>query len=123
WLMDSLWKAKQPYNVNLAASTAAIASLKDREYLARNVAKLQSERDVLFNRLSDIPFLKPYPSQSNFILCKANGLPARQIKTELAAKGVFIRYYDNDLLRDFIRISVGRPQDTVELIRQLEGLK
>ena len=123
WLMDSLWKAKQPYNVNLAASAAAIASLKDREYLAGNVAKLQAEREVLFNRLSEIPFLQPNPSQSNFILCKASGLPARQIKSDLAAKGVFIRYYDNELLRDFIRVSVGRPQDTVELIRQLEGLK
>lgn len=45
------------------------------------------------------------------------------IKSELAARGVFVRYYDNDLLRDCIRVSVGRPQDTVELIRQLEGLK
>jgi histidinol-phosphate aminotransferase len=123
WLMDSLWKAKQPYNVNLAASTAAVASLKDRNFLAANVSKLQAERDALFNKLGKIPFLLPFPSQSNFILCKTNGLPARQIKAELAAKGVFIRYYDNDLLRDCIRISVGRPEDTAELIRQLEGLK
>jgi histidinol-phosphate aminotransferase len=123
WIMDSLWKAKQPYNVNLAASTAALASLKDRAYLADNVAKLQAERDVLFNKLSNIPWLQPVPSQSNFILCKTTGLPAREIKEKLASKGVFIRYYDNGLLRDFIRISVGRPEDTAELIRQLEGLK
>lgn len=123
WIMDSLWKAKQPYNVNLAASTAAIASLKDREYLARNVAKLQAERTVLFNRLSEFPYLQPYPSQSNFILCKTSGISARDIRNELASKGVFIRYYDTELLRDFIRVSVGRPEDTAELIRQLEGLK
>jgi histidinol-phosphate aminotransferase len=123
WIMDSLWKAKQPYNVNLAASTAAIASLQDMEYLAGNVAKLQAERTVLFNRLSGIPYLKPYPSQSNFILCKTSGKSARDIRNELASRGVFIRYYDTELLRDFIRVSVGRPEDTLELIRQLEGLK
>ena len=33
WLMPLLWKAKQPYNVNVAASPAAIASLADPEYL------------------------------------------------------------------------------------------
>ncbi len=122
WLMDSLWKAKQPYNVNVAASAAAEASLRDRKYLAENVAKIQTERTRLYEKLQDLPGLIPYPSQSNFILCKVNGTSAKQIKLDLASKGVFIRHYDNNLLSNYIRISVGRPQDTDELIRQLEGL-
>ena len=34
WLMPTLWKAKQPYNVNVAASEAAIASIEDAAYIA-----------------------------------------------------------------------------------------
>lgn len=122
WLLESLWKAKQPYNVNVAANVAAIASLNDMEYLADNVARLQEERARLFEKLSHVPGIKPFPSQSNFILCKVEESSAKQIKLDLAEKGVFVRFYDNALLNNFIRISVGRPQDTDELIRQLEGL-
>ncbi len=122
WLLEPLWKAKQPYNINVAASAAAIASLNDREYLAGNVARLQTERSRLFQLLGNLPGITPFPSQSNFILCKVENLAAKQIKLDLASKGVFIRHYDNALLNNFIRISVGRPQDTDKLIRQLEGL-
>ena len=30
WLMPTLWKAKQPYNVNVAATVAGLASLAHR---------------------------------------------------------------------------------------------
>lgn len=122
WLMDSLWKAKQPYNVNIAASAAALASLSDDAYLASNVARIQQERARLFTKLQSLPTLQPYPSQSNFILCKTKDVSAIEIKRKLASRGVFIRHYDNALLKDCIRISVGRPEDTDELIHQLEGI-
>ena len=64
WLMPVLWKAKQPYNVNVAASSAALASLDDLEALAANVAKIQAERARLFDRLQSIPFLHPHPSEA-----------------------------------------------------------
>ncbi len=122
WLMKSLWKAKQPYNVNVAASAAAIASLQDRKYLAINVSKIQAERSRLLQKLNAFAALNPFPSQANFVLCKTNGISAKQIKLELTSRGVFIRYYESALLQDCIRISVGRPEDTDELIRQMEGI-
>lgn len=122
WLLDSLWKAKQPYNVNVAASIAAEASLKDVRYLAINVAKIQEERSRLYAKLKLLPGITPYPTQSNFILCKTEGISARQIKQYLASKGIFLRHYDNELLQNYIRVSVGRPQDTDDLIKEMEGI-
>jgi histidinol-phosphate aminotransferase len=122
WIISSLWKAKQPYNVNLAASAAALASLQDREYLAINVAKLQSERANLFERLKQFSTLEPYPTQSNFILCRTKSIQAKEIKFRMAERGIFIRHYDTPLLMDFIRVSVGRPEDTIALINQLEKI-
>ena len=112
WLAPALWKAKQPYNVNVAASTAALASLEDLDALAEKVALLKAERSRLFEMLARVPFLKPFPSQANFILCKVSGRSAKGLKDDLARRGVLLRYYANDILRDYIRASVGRPQDT-----------
>ena len=119
WLMPALWKAKQPYNINVAASAAALASLDDLEVLAERVALLKSERERLFQALGELPFLRPCPSQANFILCKVEGIPARVLRDGLAARGVFLRYYDNRYLRDYVRASVGRPQDSDALLAAL----
>ena len=120
WLMPTLWKAKQPYNVNVAASTAAIASLQDLEFLAANVERLRSERARLMAALKEVPFLRPYPSQANFILCRVMGVDAAALKNDLAVRyGILVRYFNAPGLQDHIRISVGRPEDTDRLLEAL----
>ena len=123
WLMPALWKAKQPYNINVAASAMAIASLQDLDFLAGNVARLRAERDRLYEALSAFSFLRPSPSQANFILCQVVGRPALQLKEELARQGILVRYYNNALLQDYIRVSVGRPQDTQALLGALRAME
>lgn len=123
WLMPILWKSKQPYNVNVAASVAAQVSLEHCDDLKNVVENLKNERSRLFSALQKIPFLKPYPTQSNFILCRVIGRDAAELKATLAQEhGVFIRYFNKPGLRDHIRISVGRPQDTDVLLKALRSL-
>jgi histidinol-phosphate aminotransferase len=123
WLMPTLWKSKQPYNVNVAASIAAQVSLEHTNELKKVVELLQAERARLFKALREIPYIKPYPTQSNFILCQVAGRDAAELKAKLAQEyGVFIRYFNKPGLRDHIRISVGRPQDTDVLVEALKSL-
>ena len=123
WLMPTLWKSKQPYNVNVAASVAAQISLEHADELAKIVERLKIERERLHEELHDIPYLKLYPTRSNFILCRVVSRDALQFKTELAEKyGIFIRYFNKPGLRDHIRISVGRPSDTDALVKALREL-
>jgi histidinol-phosphate aminotransferase len=123
WLMPVLWKAKQPYNVNVAASVAAQVSLEHVEDLSATVQNLIGERERLLAALQTIPYLKPYPTRANFILCQVVGRDAAELKARLAREhGIFIRYFDKPGLRDHIRISVGRPEDTGTLIKALQVL-
>ncbi|MCA1899410.1 MAG: histidinol-phosphate transaminase [Chloroflexi bacterium] len=122
WLTPTLWKAKQPYNVNVAASAAAQVSLERKDELTEIVERLKQERARLFAALQEVPYLKPYPSQANFILCRVMGKDAAPLKARLAQEhGIFIRYFDKPGLRDHIRISVGRPQDTDRLLQALHA--
>ena len=123
-LMPTLWKAKQPYNVNVAGSLAAIASLQDTAYLERTVLTLVAEREKLMQALRSIPWLQPYPSHSNFILCRVSGRDAAALKAQLADRfGIFIRYFNKPGLKDCIRISVGRPEQMQILIRALREME
>jgi len=123
WLMPTLWKSKQPYNVNVAASMAAQVSLEHVDELKKVVDLLKTERERMYEELHDIPYLKPYPTRSNFILCQVIDKDVLQLKKDLAEKyGIFIRYFNKPGLKDCIRISVGRPQDTDKLIEALKSL-
>ncbi|MEI7990633.1 MAG: histidinol-phosphate transaminase [Chloroflexota bacterium] len=123
WMMPSLWKAKQPYNVSVAASTAAIAALEHLDLLAETVERLRQERQRLFNLLSEIPFLSPYSTHANFILCKVSGVDAAQLKENLAARyGILLRYFNKPGLQDHIRVSVGKPEHTDALIQALKEI-
>jgi len=121
-LASFLWKIKQPYNLNVAAELAALASLDDREYLLANVARLLAERERLVAALAELPWLHAYPSQANFVLCRLRGRTAADLRETLARQGILVRYYHKPGLSDCVRISVGRPEQTDALLDALRAL-
>ncbi|WVZ73986.1 hypothetical protein U9M48_022227 [Paspalum notatum var. saurae] len=123
-IIEYLWRAKQPYNVSVAAEVSACAALQNPTYLENVKNLLVQERERLFNLLKGIPFLKPFPSHSNFILCEVtSGKDAKKIKEDLAKMGVMIRHYDKKELKGYIRISVGKPEHTDALMKGLNALQ
>ncbi len=120
--MRHLWKIKQPYNVSVAAYTAAQVSLKRCEKLEEIGGQITGERARLNRALGAYPWLQPYPSQANFILCRVVGRDAAEIKQTLSRQGILVRYFDKPGLRDHIRISVGKPEQTDLLLTQLDAL-
>lgn len=117
-----LMAVKPPYNVNVAAEAAVLASLTERELLAERVQAIVTERERMTALLAEIPFLRPWPSQANFVLCDVTRGEARTLRDGLRRRGIFIRYFDRDGLRDKVRISVGRPEHTDALLAALREM-
>ena len=122
WILSHLLKIKQPYNVNVAGGTAALASLSDVSRLQENVRKIVAERGRLYTALQAFGFLEPYPSEANFILSRVIGRDAAELKATLAKRGILIRYFDTPGLRNHVRISVGTPSQTSILLEALSTL-
>jgi histidinol-phosphate aminotransferase len=120
WLLPHLWKIKQPYNVNVAASSAALASLLEPAWMEDKVQRIVQERKRMVVKLARFEFLEPFPSHANFVLFKVNGRQAGQLKQDLAQEGVLVRYFDKAGLANCIRISAGRPLDTERLVQALD---
>ena len=130
WLMPHLWKAKQPYNVSVIAQQAARLALCRADWLAETRDKIVAERERLFARLDALPWLSPYPSAANFILCRVQESPrsterlpprsAAQLTQDLARQGILVRHFDKPGLADHIRISVGTPDHTARLLRAIQ---
>ncbi|MBN1993894.1 MAG: histidinol-phosphate transaminase [Anaerolineae bacterium] len=122
-IIEHLWKIKQPYNVPVAGQLAAQVSLSDRERLMGNVAKIIAEREKFYSALAQFSWLKPYPSQTNFVLCKVEGgRRAAEIKQKLAEQGILVRYYQSPGLTDHLRFSIGTPAQMTRLVEVLKQL-
>jgi len=117
-LLRHIWKIKQPYNVNVAAGAAVLASLADREYLLENVGKLIAERSRLQAALATLPGWTVYPSEANFLMCRLPDPPA--VKERLWKAGIMVRsYFGKPGLDDFLRITVGTPEHTDRIMEAL----
>ncbi|XP_027346863.1 histidinol-phosphate aminotransferase, chloroplastic isoform X2 [Abrus precatorius] len=122
-IIEYLWRAKQPYNVSVAAEVSACAALQNPIYLENVKNALLKERGRLYDLLKEFPFLRPFPSHSNFILCEVtSGVDAKKLKEDLAQMGVMIRHYNNKELKGYVRVSVGKPEHTDALIKCLKRL-
>jgi len=121
-LVEIVWNVKVPFNLTVTAEQAILASLEDRDWLMKNVALIVAEREHLFSRLSALPWLRPYPSHGNFILCEVRGPGAKDVRDRLAEQGIMVRYFDSPGLRNCIRISVGKPEHSDRVIEGLKAL-
>ena len=118
---DLMNRIRQPFNVNSLAQAAAIAALNDTAFLdqgAANNAAGYSQFVEAFNELG----LQFVPSYGNFVLVKVgddDGAGAR-VNLALLKQGVIVRPVGNYGLPQWLRISIGLPQENAVFIAALK---
>ncbi len=121
-LIEVGMKVKQPYSMSVAAEVAALASLEDRDYLMEGVRAVLAERERLAASLRALECIDVTPSRANFLLCRLDGLDAKDVHARLAQQGIMVRYFDTPLLRNYLRISVGTPEHSDRLLEALRDI-
>ena len=121
-LVNVIMRVKQPYNINVAAEIALLASMDDLPYLQSLVEKIIAEKGRLEAGLSNLPGFEVSPSRANFLLCRLDGVAAPDVHARLIERGILVRYFDTPLLRNHLRISAGRPDQTDVLLEALREI-
>jgi histidinol-phosphate aminotransferase len=111
-IAEQLWKTKPPFNVNLAAEAAVYATLEDLSAVQQRVRLIVEERERMAAALTAVPGIHVWPSQANFLLIAVPGETAEGLRAHLAARGIAVRAYGHQRLRNAVRISVGLPEHT-----------
>ena len=120
-LTDLMNRIRQPFNVNSLAQAAAIAALNDKPFLekgARNNAEGYRQFIAAFETLG----LEYVPSFGNFVLVRVgddDGAGAR-INLALLKQGVIVRPVGNYGLPQWLRISIGLPEENATFIGALK---
>jgi threonine-phosphate decarboxylase len=121
-LVNRLRPYREPWSVSSLAQIAGQQILDHpwrTDWIRQQIRK---EREFLTSALGRIPGLKPFPSQTNFILIKVEAsLTSTYVTQELAKTGVLIRDCSNfrGLSDEFVRVAVKRREDNKRLIARL----
>ena len=126
-LVDYISRVQLPFRVTELTMHAAIAALNDMEYAKETIRKILDERERLFNEISKMEGLKPYPSAANFILVKVTHekYSAEKLSSLLLGKRIIVRGFTGAPgLEDggYIRISVGTREQNDKLISALKSI-
>ena len=119
-LVGHIMDIKSPYNVNVAAEAALVASLEDAPALMENVGSIVDERERMIALLREVPGVSPWPSSGNFVLCQVPPGRAEEVYEGLAGRGVFVRRFDSPRLEDSFRVAVGTSDQTDAFIAALK---
>jgi histidinol-phosphate aminotransferase len=102
-------------SIELVQQALSKDSLKVSE---ERVAVLKSERARMSAALRDVPqVLQVYPSDANFIMVKTRD--GQAFRETARSADILVRTFDDPLLKDCVRITVGRPADNDLLLQAL----
>ena len=122
-LTDLLNRIRQPFNVNSLAQAAAIAALQDAAFLQKGFDLNRAGYLQLTDAFEEMG-LTYLPSAGNFVLVKVGDEVDAGAKVNLALlkRGIIVRPVANYGLPQWLRISIGLPDENAAFIDALRTI-
>jgi len=115
-LISALGKVRDSYNVNGLGQVAALATLRDLPFYRANFRQIIRLREQVAAVLESVGFMV-LPSQANFLLAKPPRLAARTWLRKLRELNVLVRWFNDPLVKDYLRITIGSEKEMGALMR------
>ncbi len=107
-------KVRDSYNLDALAQRLGLAAWEDELYARKTTGTVRRERSHLTQQLRDLGFEVP-DSQTNFVYAAPpQGMNASAMYESLTARGILVRYFEDDNNR--LRISIGTPDEHGRLL-------
>ncbi len=116
-LVEQLMGIKSPFNVNIAAEAAALATFKDLSFAKQSIQKIIAERDRVYKRLKLIQKIKVYKSYGNYIFIQTQKEDYKLLRETFEKNKIALRYFPK--LNNGIRITIGKPQQNNKVLAVL----
>lgn len=116
-IIGLMQRVRQPFNVNAPAQWAALAALDDREHVQRSLENNRRGMAYLTRELGRLG-LSHVPSHGNFILVHVGN--GDQVFKRLLSQAIIVRPMAGYEFPEFIRVTVGTPEENEKFIGGLE---
>jgi len=111
-LIDDLRRIKysfNPYSLNRLSILAGTAAVKEKSYYAECTRVITETRDWAVNELRNRGFMVT-DSMTNFLFASPPCLTGLQYLERLRSKGVLVRHFPQPRINNYVRITVGTPE-------------
>lgn len=101
---------------NRISEKIALAAMDSAEYYGDIAEKMASDRALFFNELNKIDNVKAFKSDANFVLVKIDKNLMSPLKEFLVARGLIIKFMDEEIVNSHLRITLGTQKENIQVI-------
>ncbi|MBQ6153797.1 MAG: histidinol-phosphate transaminase [Ruminococcus sp.] len=119
--LNTLKYSTNPYNVNAVTQAMGRGALEDEAYTKANCETIKKNRAFLTEELQKLGFCV-LPSKANFVFAKSDRIDGEALYLKLKERGVLIRHFTIERIKDYNRITVGAKEQIVILIKNIKEI-
>jgi len=123
-LIDALERVKDSFNsypLDRVAQAGAAAAMEDRQWFDETRGKVIESRERVTGALRQRGF-EVLPSQANFVFARHPDHSGEALAKGLRERAVLVRHFAKPRISDFLRITIGTPEECNRLVAALEEI-
>ena len=123
-LIEALERIKNSFNsypLDRMAIAGAAAAFEDRAYFEQTCQQVIASREAVVAGLAALGF-EVLPSKANFVFARHPGKDAAGLAAGLREQGVIVRHFKQARIAQFLRITIGTPEQNQALLEALKPL-
>jgi histidinol-phosphate aminotransferase len=116
--LEKIKFSTNPYSINRLTLLAGVAALESDNYYKENAKKIIEAREYTVCELEKLGF-DILPSKANFVFAKADFISGEELYKTLKSKGVLVRHFNDEKIKEFNRITIGTKEQMQKLIEAI----
>ena len=119
--LETIRYSTNPYNIDRMTMAAGTACLEHDEYNRQNCRKIIRTREKTRKALEKLGF-EVTESKANFLFARHPEISGEDLYRKLKERGILVRHFSAERIRDYNRISVGTDEQMEALLRETERI-
>ena len=119
--LEKIKYSTNPYDVNTLTQAAGVAALQENGYYMRNCRRIIKTRNYTKKALENLGF-EVLPSKANFLFAKCAQFTGLELYLLLKEKGILVRHFEKDRIKDFNRITIGSQKEMEAFVAAVEEI-
>ena len=110
-----------PYNINRLTLIAGVAAIDSNDYFVDNSKKIIEAREYTIRALTGLGFTVT-DSKANFVFAKSDRIGGEELYLELKKRGVLVRHFSKERIKDYNRITIGTMEQMETFIATVASI-
>lgn len=119
--LNTIRYSTNPYNINNLTMAAGIGMLSDPDYTGECIARIIRTRENAVRSFLDLGF-EVLPSGTNFLFVRHPALDGESLYRQLHDRGILVRHFTLNRIRDFNRVTVGTDAEMAVLFENIREI-